>query len=1010
MAPVPQKATYWAYMVEWAGYLEQWLVNNNNPANDGGLAQVYYDGQLGAYRVADYAGDIGLYETYLEETFKAYVGYYVLPNNGSVQGFRNFTAGQLEDVLRNTVRAADALQSIQLQLLNGAYVATGDCSDPELSRECAYAINTHINAQRAGIVLSGAQLARLAQLKAWSDGHLDAWINNTAPYCRPFMAAITMMAEINYYNYVAADPNLITRGSDLADYIWTTCWKSTSGPWGVANAFLYTDRTGFNPDDDKTVPDLNLMISPWFAWLYYIGAGAGYRTQHDDIFQGGIPVYNGPFHDAGSYLGTRSSINPSGKQYYQQLVYGPQGIAWAEAGDGAGTAYVSNASGDWTDATKWTPNGVPGTGDTATIATGHVITVTGAQVIGDSPAIGNDVLVVETGADLVIAANASFTLRGDALCEGSGEIISNAGSSFTFDSSLSAAPSTTNYKLQLGDTNGGGAKWTINGSLSARCTVTSNIDGAPGYITDGGFTAAGLINAGATDFVRLGTAAIPWCTTSVTGTSVFNLTNCTVNTCGKLSRTFNIGADAEYTIAGTRIINNIDAGGESIVLSTGAPLGAGIRQIVSSVLSGQLSMLPGEDFTVDDNTILGPVSTSAGDWNSFEGNFVMFTSSNPGPMNAAGNMTDCYFYYNNPTEWNPHFVQPLGGGVNQTFDGLIFDMNCDVNVPAQEGDCYTFATPGSGPCTATITNNIAVVGPNNKTVGTMFTMLGNANTNVIAEHNTCYAGGQGAAVGETYAGHTNMVQSFKSNLVFSLTPNDGYKLYAGAPSAVSDLAAAVDVTHNAGWNLAVGNNGKNYNNLLLGSGTLGDNDLVDVDPQFVDAYRNLRTWSLYKGGNGTDTDALARLQADPALIADLIDYVRDGFVPQNSAYFTAAHDGTTIGAMPGQVVQPTMYVQPATMVANTTGNIVTVTGTATNWTPGTPGSPIFTISGVAGAAITSQVVNTPTSATLTVTASTGGATGVAEISDGTIVAPVITVTPPTPPPGTPGQNARRRAW
>jgi hypothetical protein len=997
-------------MQEWAVYLGEWLAANNAPGNDGGLAQVYYDGEYGLYQVADNAGDLGTYEPYIDLAFKAYVDYYVLPSNGTVQGFRNFTAGQLEDVLRGTTRAADALQSIQLQLANGAYVATGDCADPALSRECAYAINTHINAQRAGITLSGAQLARLAQLKAWSDGHLDAWINNTAPYFRPFMGAITMMAEINYYNNIAADPNLITRGSDLADYAWSSCWKSTTGPWGAANAFLYTDRTGFDPSDDQTQPDLNMMIGPWFAWLYFVGAGAGYRTQFDDIFQGGVPVYDGPFYQSGAYLGTRSSINPSGKQYFQQLVYMPQGIAWAEAGAGAGTSYVSNASGNWTDSTKWTPNGVPGTGDDVTIATGHTITVTGAQEIGTSPAIGNVELTIETGASLVIGTNASLRVRCDVEVQGNGTIVSNAGSTFTFDSTLAASPSTTNYVVTLGDTNGGGANWDINGTSSARVTITSNILGAPGYIDDGGFTAAGLINAEYADFVRLGTAAIEAIKTSATGTSVFRLNNCTVNTCGKISRTYNIGADATYEISSTRFLNGIDAGGEAIVLSTGAPLGAGTRLISRSVLSGQLSMLPGEDFTVEDTVILGPVSTSAGDWDTFEGNFIRFTSSNPGPMNSAGDMTDCYFYYDNPTEWNPHFVQPLGGGVDQAFDGLIFDMNCNVNSPAQEGDCYTFATPGSGPCTATITRNIAVIGPSNKTVGTMFTMLGNANTYVIAEHNTCYAGGQGAAIGETYAGHTGMVTSFKSNLVFSVTPNNGYKLYVGSLTAIPDLVAAADCDYNAGWNLGVGNNGNNYNNLLFSIGTPGVNDLVGVNPQFVDAYRNLRTWSLYRGGNGTDTDAYARLEADPSLIADLIAYVREGFTPQNSAYFTAAHDGTTIGAVEGLVVPASMYVQPATLVANTTGNVVQVTGESTNWTPGTPGSPTFTISGVSGAAITSQVVNTPTSATLTVTASTGGAVGVAEISDGTIVAPVITVTPPTPPPGTPGQNARRRAW
>lgn len=1007
MTPVPGKTSYWAYMTEWAGYVNTWLANNNNPLNDGGLAQVYYDGELGFYRVGDNAGDYTLYSTHIQRAYDAYVTYYVVPANGSVQGFRNFTAGQLEDVLRSTSRSAGALNSINLQLTNGAYVATGNCADPALSRECAYAINTHINAIRAGISLSGAQTARLAQLKVWSQGHMDAWINNTAPYFRPFMGAITMMALINHYTYIGADASTITRGVALANYAWSSCWKSTAGAWGAANAFLYTDRTGFDPSDDKTQPDLNNLISPWWGWLYFQGQGATYRTQYDDIFQGGIPVYNGPFHDSGSYLGTRSATNPSGKQYFQQLVYGPLGIAWAEAGDGTGTAYTSNATGSWTDATKWTPNGVPGQGDTATIAAGHTITVTGNQEIGNSPASGTPVLTVATTATLAIAASASLRVRGDSRVQGSGQITSGASSGWTFDSSLASSPSTTNYKLVLGSTNGGGAKWTMSGTTLGRVSITSAAGGGNGYITDGGFTAAGLINATNADFVNIGTAAIAAITTSVTGTSVFSLVNCTMNNCGKITRTFNIGADATYKIQGTKITNCLDSGGEAFVLSTGAPIGLGVRLIDTSVIDGQMTMYPPEDFTITDNIILGPIDTTTGDWTQFSGNFIRFTNGNPGPMNAAGSMQDCYFYYDDPTNWNPHFIQPLSYARDQTFENIIFDMNCDMSSPAQEGDCYTFATPSSGTAVATIIYNIACVGPNNRTVGTMFTMLGSSHTNVIAEHNTCFAGGQGAAVCENYAGHTGMVQSFKSNIVWSIDTNDGYKLYAGSQTAVSDIVAAADADYNAGYNLGVGNNGKNYNNLLFSSGSPGDHDLVAANPQFVDAFRNLRTWSLFKGGDGTDTDAYARLIADPTLTADLIDYIRDGFVPQNPAYLTAAHDGTTIGAVQGQVVSPTMYVQPTTMVANSTGNILTVTGTSTNWTPGTPGSPTFTITGVTGAEITSQVVNTPTSVTLIVTASTGGNIGVAEVSDGSITAPVITV---TPAPGTTGANARRRPY
>lgn len=1011
MAPVPQTASYWAYLIEFAGYIKDWLVANNNPQNDGGLATVYYDGELGAYYISDFVGPSGNYETFINECYKAYVNYYVQPAGGSVSGFRNFTGGQLEDVLRGTIRNAsgEAYNSIVSILTNGSYVAIGDCTDPALSRECAYAIKAHINAQRAGVSLSGAQLARLAQLKIWSEGHCDAWINNTAPYFRPFMGALTANALIEHYTYIGADPATITRLADLADYAWASCWKSTAGAWGQANSFLYTDRTGFNPEDAFVAPDLNNLISPWWGWLYYVGAGVTYRTNGDLIFQGGIPVYSGASHIGGAYIGPRNSDQfPSGKQYFQQLYWGPKYIQWAEAGTGAGTAYTSSTAGSWTTSTNWTPNGVPGIGDTVTIASGANITVNSSLTVGTYPVAGIPVITVDSGATLTIGANNVLTCAGDVNVNGTGQLVSAAGSGFIFDASLAAAPSTTHYKVVLADAHNNNTRWIINGTTGSRCFINSNISGGNGYISDGGFLQAGLVQASYCDFNRVGTTTVPAITASPTGTTSFILDHCTFNGCGRLDKTFGVGADGTYQILYTTFENSIDSTDLTAVIASGAPIGTGTRQIYYNSFDKGVNFYSGEDFSIDRNAFFFGLGTTSGDWASFTNNFVLFTAASGGPLNAAGDTDSCYFYFDDPTSYNPHFIQPLSYDRDQTHHNNIFDMNCASVAPAMEGDCYTFATPAGTPCTATITNNIALVGPNNKTVGTMFTMLGNINTNVVAYHNTCFAGTQGAAICEGYSGHASQVV-FKSNLVWSITTG-GYKLYAVSAPGVVDVAPAADITHNGGNNLSPGSNLNGYNGLTFSAGTPGAND-VTADPLFVDYARNLRTWSAFKGGDGTDTDAYARIKADPYnTLLDLFDYIQDGFTTQQIAYENAGHDGVTIGAVGYLIVNPTMSVSPVTMVANTTGNVITVTGVSTSWVPGTPGSPTFTISGVTGAAITAQVINTPTSATLTITASTGGSIGVAEISDGSITAPVITVTPPTPQPGTPGQNARRRAY
>lgn len=112
-----------------------------------------------------------------------------------------------------------------------------------------------------------------------------------------------------------------------------------------------------------------------------------------------------------------------------------------------------------------------------------------------------------------------------------------------------------------------------------------------------------------------------------------------------------------------------------------------------------------------------------------------------------------------------------------------------------------------------------------------------------------------------------------------------------------------------------------YRDLYLTSPSLVDVHSVDLGssgtemtsgPMFVDSTRNSITWQTSKGvGGGSPTQTtlmqeLLKCNDDSgrtltgtlsANIAELIAYVQAGFAPQNSALATAAHDGTTIGAV-----------------------------------------------------------------------------------------------------------------
>ena len=60
-------------------------------------------------------------------------------------------------------------------------------------------------------------------------------------------------------------------------------------------------------------------------------------------------------------------------------------------------AYTSAQSGDWAAAGTWTPAGVPGPGDTVTILSGHLVTVT-TNVSVDAITIDNGGTLANNGA------------------------------------------------------------------------------------------------------------------------------------------------------------------------------------------------------------------------------------------------------------------------------------------------------------------------------------------------------------------------------------------------------------------------------------------------------------------------------------------------------------------------------------------------------------------------------------------------------------------------------------
>jgi hypothetical protein len=345
---VPMKAEFWSMMNLFHPLVNQQLQND---ALTRAIRQndSYYDGLNNAYQLLDHFGDT-YWATYVTEQLEEYRDWYINTIaigfggvKGAVAGFWVFLKGLVEDYLRrgDAVSRQAAIDVFD----NGSYVSFGDCSGHEYNRECAYALFAHMQITRLpGFTLSTAQLTRRQTLYEWALAQVDQFLtgipsgNSTkGVYVRPFMIALTARSLIHYWKNINKDPRILTKLKAIAEYIWTTCWKGTSGTWGVANAFTYTDRvmTGHpdaSPDLDQfTQPDLNLLIAPLFGWLYHETGESKWRSRGDLIWTGGVPQYTGNVHTAGADLSVPTSVNVNGKHCQQQMFWATDYITDAEA-------------------------------------------------------------------------------------------------------------------------------------------------------------------------------------------------------------------------------------------------------------------------------------------------------------------------------------------------------------------------------------------------------------------------------------------------------------------------------------------------------------------------------------------------------------------------------------------------------------------------------------------------------------------------------------------------------
>jgi hypothetical protein len=294
------------------------------------LAITYYDRASAFYNVGELLGDKEWLKLGDEAALfyrDKYLLHEKLPESqkGLVPGYWIFTEG----LKRHYERSKDLKSKEALFLLaeRGRYASSDEkahsnAESAERSREVAYGLLAHLNAEKLG--RPSEELWRNS-LVALARGHIAQWrgkaswrgIESKTRYIVPFMAALTARAIIE-----AVEANKIPTSelglvieelSALADLLWDSLWLSKE------KAFRYADREVISGESlDKSAlhrraaPDLNLLIFPLYAWLSDRTADPRHNERARDILKGGL---------VGAYwIGA--------KQFNQQLFWSTYGIRW----------------------------------------------------------------------------------------------------------------------------------------------------------------------------------------------------------------------------------------------------------------------------------------------------------------------------------------------------------------------------------------------------------------------------------------------------------------------------------------------------------------------------------------------------------------------------------------------------------------------------------------------------------------------------------------------------------
>lgn len=562
------------------------------------------------------------------------------------------------------------------------------------------------------------------------------------------------------------------------------------------------------------------------------------------------------------------------------------GHAWA-------ATITSTTNGNWNAGGTWVGGVVPGSGDRAVI--NHNVTVTADQTVGDAPASDTAVITLASTKTLTINSGTTLTIRGGMAIDGvvaqNGNVAANGSVG-------------QQYTWKIGTVNNSpAAHWVATGTSGTHITLVVASSSCIVTFNDGlGNGNTGYFDAQYLDITRLGDAThLAWNPSLSSTGQTFSLQDGSCDTCGGVS-TQDIGDGAVFRIKNFTFKNSV---GGSIQYTGSGTYTTGTRLIDGSVFDQQVRFYGTAGLTVT-GTLFNQIWDFTGTALALlDGNLIQMDDANP--VSADFDVSNNYFLKTGALT-NPHYLHLLSSA-SVTITGNVFEMPDGSN---GAGDCIVIDNGGSAR-SHTVTHNLMLPNGSSEDSGAPISLLGGTNVTITAfDHNTYYAG-SGANIGETYAGRANVIASLKNNIAWHRTSNTGWKVRYDAGTAIpgfTDYVTSANADHNGGYNLQAGSNLKGYDNMAFSSGSPGANDVVNVDPQFVNSSTGIKAWDTSLGGPGTTAHALTELKKRNTsgynaayTIAALVTKIKADLRPRNTAYKVATDNVspslTWLGAVQG---------------------------------------------------------------------------------------------------------------